>query len=79
MRGAEFTDRIVDWLANYKRTDKKDPEAAPANTFLHNGTFQNPKATLDIIQQNNEAWQDLVSGKIKSEKVEEFILTEYAK
>eukprot|EP01060_Flectonema_neradi_P017532 TRINITY_DN243_c3_g2_i1.p1 TRINITY_DN243_c3_g2~~TRINITY_DN243_c3_g2_i1.p1 ORF type:complete len:1120 (+),score=295.18 TRINITY_DN243_c3_g2_i1:52-3411(+) len=73
-KGDGFTERIVDWLANYKKTDKSDPETASANEFLHDGAYVNKEDTLAVIKETNDYWKALKAGKITDDKVKDFKL-----
>lgn len=47
------------WFRDYKLADGK-----PANAFAFDGQFKSAKETVEIVQQCNTSWRNLVDGKV---------------
>eukprot|EP01065_Artemidia_motanka_P045793 TRINITY_DN679_c0_g1_i1.p1 TRINITY_DN679_c0_g1~~TRINITY_DN679_c0_g1_i1.p1 ORF type:complete len:1111 (+),score=380.75 TRINITY_DN679_c0_g1_i1:115-3333(+) len=75
VKGQAFVDRIVDWLRNYKTTDKKDPDTAEKNTFANNGEYGSVSDAERVIAETNKRWKLLQNGAIEqSDKTRGFWL-----
>jgi len=74
VKGSDFVDRIVDWLRNYKTTDKKDPDSATKNEFTNNAEYGSAEDAEKIIKETNERWKLLHRGQITSSRTEGFWL-----
>jgi inorganic pyrophosphatase len=56
------TEQVFTFLRDYKIPDGK-----PANVFAFNGALQNRAFALKVIEETNEQWHALVSGKVPNQ------------
>jgi inorganic pyrophosphatase len=56
-------DTVRDWFMNYKTTDGK-----PVNEYAFDGAVKDVAYTHSVLEECNQVWEDLCTGKIANKK-----------